>query len=264
MVRYAYDMESVQKQLEELGLSPNEVRVYLASLELGAATVLQIAAKSAVVRPTAHVAVGGLVKRGLMSSHTRGKKTYYQAERPGQLLRILEDEKRKLAERESKLKSVLPGLESLILLAKEKPEVKYFEGPDGLQALRDILLESKAKDFVSICNQKALKQVVTEASIILHSYKLIKSGISGKQIILHSANEKIGFSQKTNKIKHRLMLSKDISNLAEITVFGDRVALIAYLDKPIGFLLKSRDIANVGRQLFDLAWESKKLKGFRE
>ena len=72
-------MESVQKQLEELGLSPNEVRSYLASLELGAATVLQIAAKAAIVRPTAHVAVGGLVKRGLMSSHTRGKKQYFQA-----------------------------------------------------------------------------------------------------------------------------------------------------------------------------------------
>ena len=112
-------MDSVQKQLEELGLNVHEASVYLASLELGAA-------KSAVARPTAHVAVGSLVKRGLMSSHTRGKKTYYQAERPGQLLRLVDEEKKKITERESKLKSMLPGLESLILMSKEKPEVKYY------------------------------------------------------------------------------------------------------------------------------------------
>ncbi|HMD81344.1 MAG TPA: helix-turn-helix domain-containing protein [Anaerolineales bacterium] len=257
-------MESVQKQLEELGLSPNEVRVYLASLELGAATVLQLAAKSAVVRPTAHVAVGGLVKRGLMSSHTRGKKQYYQAERPGRLLRIIEEEKKKIFARESKLLSVLPGLESLIMLSKERPEVKYYEGFEGLEALREILLHSKAKEFVSICNQKALKQVVSEPSVVVHSYKIIKSGISGKQIILYSKNDRVSFTQKSSNIKHKLKLVKDNSNLAEITIFENNVALLAYLDKPIGFLLKSKDIAGVARQLFDLAWGSDELKPFRE
>lgn len=257
-------MESVQKQLEELGLSQNEVKVYLASLELGAATAQQLAAKAAVPRPTTYVAIGGLVKRGLMSSHTRGKKQYFQAERPSHLLRLLEEEKKRVVERETKLKSVLPGLESLVLMSKEKPDVKYYEGLDGLESLRAVLLESKARDFVSICNQKALKQVVPEASIIVHSYKLIKSGIAGKQIILHAKGERVGFTQKTSRIKQKLKISSENPNLAEITVFQNYVALVAYLDKPLGFLLKSKDIANVARQLFDLAWGSKDLKGFRE
>src|SRR5690349_2719325 len=107
-------MESVQKQLEELGLSPNEVRVYLASLELGAATAQQIAAKAAVVRPTAYVAIGGLVKRGLVSSHTRGKKQYFQAERPEVLMLMVENEKKKVIANETKLKALLPRLHALI------------------------------------------------------------------------------------------------------------------------------------------------------
>lgn len=255
-------MESVQKQLEELGLSPNEVRVYLASLELGPATVLQIAAKSAVVRPTAHVAVGGLVKRGLMSSHTRGKKQYYQAERPGQLMRLLEEEKKKLAERESKLKSVLPGLESLILMSKEKPEVKYYEGLEGLEVMREVFFTSKAKYLDVIYNQKAVKQTLPEASIVLFSYKVIKQGITGRQILLCGPDEKIEFSQKATKFVNKLLITEDTSNFGEIAIFSDYIALTAYLDKPFGFLLRSKDLAGVARAMFDLAWESKKLRTF--
>jgi sugar-specific transcriptional regulator TrmB len=257
-------MESVQKQLEELGLSANEVKVYLASLELGAATAQQLAAKAAVARPTTYVAIGGLTKRGLMSSHTRGKKQCFQAERPGHLLKILEDEKVRLAAKEAKLKSVLPGLDSLILMSKEKPEVKYYEGLEGLETMREVLFASKAKNLDIIYNQKAVKQALPESSIVLHSYKVIKQAISGRQILLCGPDEKIEFTQTTSKFVHKLLITDDTSNFGEIALFSDYIALTAYLDKPFGFLLKSKDLAGVARAMFNLAWESKKLRTFKK
>lgn len=255
-------MESVQKQLEELGLTPNEVRIYLASLELGPATAQQLAGKAAVVRPTAYVAIGGLKKRGLMSAHTRGKKEYVQAERPGNLLRIIEGEKKKLAARESKLKSLLPGLESLIVLAKEKPEVNYYEGLEGLEVMRESLFESKATEIAVIYNQKAVKRTLPEEAIVLFSYKVIKRGIRGRQIVLCGKDEKIEFSQKAGKYTHKLLYTDDTSNFGEIAIFADYISLVAYHDKPFGFLLKSKDLAGVAKAMFDLAWDSKKLRTF--
>jgi len=255
-------MESVQKQLEELGLSPNEVRVYLASLELGAATAQQIAAKAAVPRPTTYVAIGGLVKRGLVSSHTRGKKQYFQAERPGQLLRLVEEEKKKILERELKLKEILPGLETIISLAKEKPVVSYYEGLEGLEVMRGALFASKAKNLDVIYNQKAVKRTLPEESIVLFTHKVIKQGISGRQILLCGADEKIEFSQKASRFINKLLVTEDTSNFGEIAIFSDYISLTAYLDKPFGFLLKSKDLAGVAKVMFDLAWESKKLRTY--
>lgn len=253
-------MESVQKQLEELGLSPNEVKVFVAALESGAATAQQLAAKAAVVRPTAYVAIGGLVKRGLMSSHTRGKKQFFQAERPAQLLRLIEEEKKKLAERESKLKSLLPGLESLIAIAGEKPEVKYYEGLDGLETMRKAIFESKAKEFYAVINVAAVKNVVPESSMVLHSYRLKKSGIKGKQILITQDKKPFRPSIETKQFSHKIYRENKEHHFAEIAIFGNYVALTAYLSVPYGFVLKSADVAGVARLLFSLAWESGKLK----
>jgi len=258
-------MESVQKQLEELGLSPNEVRVYLASLELGAATVLQIAAKSAVVRPTAHVAVGALVKRGLVSSHTRGKKQYFQAERPGQLLRIVEEEKKKLADRESKLKSMLPGLESLILLSKEKPEVKYYEGLEGLEAMRKVLIDCKPKELYVIGTKPKHLGDAYQESHQVHGYRLKSLGVKMRIIAVNGDSKAFEKSKsyfgtkkgKQNLYEYKIMKAKN-SFVGEIAVFKNHLSLIAYTDHPYGFLIKSPELEDTAKGLFEHIWSTLK------
>ncbi len=244
-------MESVQKQLEELGLSPNEVRAYLASLELGAATVLQIAAKSAVVRPTAHVAVGGLVKRGLMSSHTRGKKQYYQAERPEVLMTMLESEKKRVAANETKLKALLPRLHALISVSGSRPEVSYFEGVEGLHTMRAVFFGTKASELFVIASPDRYEEVVGKETSIVHSYNLTRAKTALKQIVLYNKNLP-DLAVKSGK--YRYIKSTELES-GELAIFGDYIALIVYLDAPHSFLIKSRELARVGKLLFSAAWK---------
>ncbi len=250
-------MESVQKQLEELGLSPNEVRVYTAALESGAATAQQLAAKAAVVRPTAYVAIGGLVKRGLMSSHTRGKKQFFQAERPAQLLRLVEEEKKKLAERESKLKSLLPGLESLIAIAGEKPEVKYYEGVDGLQAMHQVLYESKAKVIDVIGNPSEFVRLVPEEVRVMHILKMRKLGIKGREIFFSGRSYKQHHVTDSNAWKYKSWKGNYHDINSEIAVFGDFVTILTYESQIRGILIKSASAAKLVKLLFEAAWHSK-------
>ncbi len=63
-------------QLQKIGFSDKEAAVYLASLELGPATILELAKKAKVKRPTVHVLVEGFIKRGLASSFEKGKKRF--------------------------------------------------------------------------------------------------------------------------------------------------------------------------------------------
>ncbi|MEY4744239.1 MAG: hypothetical protein RL272_184, partial [Candidatus Parcubacteria bacterium] len=69
--------EDLAKELQKIGLSENEAKVYLAGLELGPSTAQMMAAKATVSRPTTYIMIESLIKRGLMSSFQKGKKRYF-------------------------------------------------------------------------------------------------------------------------------------------------------------------------------------------
>lgn len=247
-------MKSIQAQLEELGLGEKEVKIYLASLELGSATVQQIAAKSAIVRASAYVAIGGLTKHGLMSTYTKGKKKYFTAEPPEQLLKLLQEKRRKLVEQESKLKQAMPELQALISLSADKPEVKYYEGLEGLEAMREKIFESKAKELFVIAAPEKMSAVVSEESRVIHNLRLKRTKIRGRFLAI-IGNRKIPEPLiKFDNWDYRMIKRSKLNFSAEISIFGKYLTLISYQDKPYGFLVKSHDIAELGKILFESTW----------
>ncbi|OHE33815.1 MAG: hypothetical protein A3J94_16070 [Syntrophus sp. RIFOXYC2_FULL_54_9] len=65
-------MDELKKQLEHLGLSDKESKVYLAALELGPTPVQDISHKAHVNRATTYVMIESLSARGLMSTFQKG------------------------------------------------------------------------------------------------------------------------------------------------------------------------------------------------
>src|SRR3989344_8581990 len=98
------------KQLTSLGLSDNEAKVYMAMLELGSATVLEISAKAGVNRPTTYVQIESLKKMGLVSTQTKGKKQIFIPESPDQLEFMIEREKKEIEVKKEELQKLLPEL----------------------------------------------------------------------------------------------------------------------------------------------------------
>ncbi len=261
-------MESVQKQLEELGLTQNEVKVYMASLEIGAATAQQLAAKAAVVRPTAYVAIGGLVKRGLMSSHTRGKKQFFQGEKPGKLLTLLTGQKKKIEEQENKLKNLLPELEHLQKMTQNKLEVNYYEGWEGLKVMQDTLIESGVKNFDVAMYQSVAKVEYNKLpadKAINYNIELNKKKVGKRVMIIGDKQDfKTWRPFVTNsKVQYKILQNKDDKTAGEIAIFGEYVTLISYSDIPYGCLIKSLDIAKLLKLLFDKTWGSASSKDLR-
>lgn len=250
-------MKSILTQLEALGLSENEVKVFLASLELGSATAQELAAKAAVVRPTAYVAIGGLTKRGLMSSFIKGKKKYFTAEKPSKLLKLVQEEKKKLADHEEKLKRVMPELEALISLSADKPEVKYYEGLEGLSRMQEMVFESKAQSIDIIGSAEVVRNVVPEDSRILYLAKLKKNNVKGRYLVLTNGGKFTKPQIVSSNWQFKTLKSKPMIS-GEVAVFGDYVSLISYQDKPYGFLVKSKDISDLVSLMFNLGWGSGK------
>ena len=56
-----------QTQLKKLGLTEKEAKLYINALELGSFSVMGIAHKSGIKRPTCYLILDELVKKGLVS-----------------------------------------------------------------------------------------------------------------------------------------------------------------------------------------------------
>ena len=131
------DAKTLEFKLKELGLAEKEAKVFLASLELGSSAVQEIAKKAEINRATTYVIIEKLMKKGLMSSVEKGKKTFFQTEDPKRLLKLLEEQEESLKRKEEEFKKYLPELETLFNIAEEKPKVRFFEGKEGLIAIRE-------------------------------------------------------------------------------------------------------------------------------
>ena len=98
--------------LKKFGLNEKEAKIYLASLELGYATVQQIANQAEINRATTYVILESLIKKGLATHLTKGKKRYFTAEPPERLNHFLNDQLIKIKRKREKLQKLLPNLKA--------------------------------------------------------------------------------------------------------------------------------------------------------
>src|SRR3989338_5287460 len=105
-------------KLNELGLTSDEAKVYLAVLELGGSYVSAIAKKSRTHRVVCYKILDDLAAKGLVSSFMKNKIKYYAVENPRTLVNQ-QEEKLKLA------KNLLPELFSITNALAYKPKIQY-------------------------------------------------------------------------------------------------------------------------------------------
>ena len=94
------------KSLIEIGLSEKEATLYVASLELGSSTVLELAKTSKLKRTTIYSLIDSLIEKGLMIEEFKGFKKVYSPSEPKNLERILDTKK-------NLLENILPELSSI-------------------------------------------------------------------------------------------------------------------------------------------------------
>src|SRR5689334_7735404 len=121
-----------EKFLQEIGLSDKEASVYLALLQVDNASVIELANKTKIKRPTVYVILESLAKKGLVSETTIGKKTHYQAEPPERLKTFVERQKLTFEERAKRLDDMIPQIKSVQRESGERPVIKYLEGKAGV------------------------------------------------------------------------------------------------------------------------------------
>lgn len=242
-------------ELKKLGLSDKEAKIYLTSLQRGPETAQSLAKLAGIVRPTAYVIFDSLIKKGLMSTQTKGKKTYYVSEPPDHLLSLIRLQKQELEETEREFKNLIPALQQLSNIQGEKPRVRLFEGKEGLQSVRELLLKTKTK---SLCGFVPVDLVFGLFSEKEHTEIVTKKRIERKihsRVIYTSKKGPIFKAKDSEKLREAKFIDeKNFPFSAGIDIYDNLIALFTFKDKYIGVVIENEDVANTMRTIFNMIW----------
>lgn len=245
--------EKLIPELTGLGLSDKEARVYLANLSLGYSTVQKIAQRSNIKRVTTYVILDGLMQKGLVSQIQKEKKTFFVAEDPANLSRLLEKTEREIKDRKTHLESILPKLRQIHQLPPERPEVRFYTGKEGMKTISaETLREARraGDEIYGMINLNKVFKVVTPEELAEHSGKRVRLGIKSK--VFYS-----GKQPSVSPLRQQKLIADQYPINADISLLKDKLYMISYeTEKPVGVVIEEPHIARTLRSLFELAWDA--------
>lgn len=245
--------------IEDLGLSQKEARVYLANLMLGAATVQKIADQSGIKRVTTYVILESLNNLGLVSQSTKGKKTYFVAEEPSQLRRLLQKKEQAIKDQQKHFDAILPELNQLKTIPTDSPNVRFYDTAEGIKAITASFLESNKNvgELYGMSNIDQLFGFFPEFSAASGNPERTKVGIRSKFIYTSERGPVLKDSDKERNRESRFVPIDKYPLTGDVTIVGDNIVMLSLVgNKPIGITINSAELSKSLKAIFDLAWES--------
>jgi len=185
-------------------------------------------------------------------------KTYFRAEDPEYLSKILEREQKTTNERSQALKEILPELGKLYLSSGERPRVRFFEGIEGVKTMLAETLKPKKREG-EILSILSLDEVLKIFPNILEEYtpERVRRGIRSKVIYSYSGGPILNNADKAMLRESRFIPKTKLPFAGDLNIDDNEVTISVIRGlKPFGVILESKEIADSLRAVFNLAWEA--------
>lgn len=245
--------------IEEIGLSNKEAKVYVACLKTGPSPVQRIADQSGIKRVTTYVILESLVGLGLVSQSIKGKKTYFIAEEPSNLRRLLDKREQELDDQKINFEQVLPELLSLKSIPKESPNIKFYDSLDGIKSImNEFLIKGSRTDVEEVCGISNLDQIhafFPEFRLAAGNPQRKKAGIKSRYLYTSNEGPILRESDSISNRTSRYLPYDKFPMSGDFTIVGNAIMILSLNgDNPIGISIESPELAQGFRGIFEAAW----------
>jgi sugar-specific transcriptional regulator TrmB len=229
--------------LQGLGLTENESKVYLALLELGPSLAGIISRKTGIHRRNIYDITERLAKKGLIGYIIKNNRRLFEAANPNRFNEILNEKQQELQEN-------LGFLQDLYVKTKEKQETNFYSGVEGLKTVFQDQLEMNNQDNKEILILGASKSAFEILPFYFKWYD--------KDRVKNKIKTRILASEKLKKIplSEIRYLPQKYANPLAINIYKDKVAIILWEKLPLAIVIKQSEIADSYRKYFELIWKS--------
>ncbi len=243
---------NVEQELEDVGLTKGEARVYISLVKKGPSTVGPIVKESGVAYSKIYEVLQRLEKKGLATSITKEKTRVYNGAPPHRIREYLEEKKRLVEEQETRLNTLLPEIGRLQNKKSEEFEAEVFTGWKGVRTaferFIDLYEKGQSCKFFYFYDEETVEQSDVFFKKLAPQYQ--KKKVTFKGI----AEEKYKPSGVAKFIGNIQMRFTKVPVPANIEILGEHI-LITSWKKPTAIYIKNKDIARQYESYFDHAWK---------
>lgn len=248
-------MDKLKKVLDELEISASAQKIYLSLLREGEATARTLSKRTGVTRPSVYDQIKELRARDLVGERDIDGKTYFAPLDVRRLEQLLSDKIESLEEGRKDLRENMNAL--LAATQTPQPKIRFFEGEEGLrQLMKDILWHDSATLSIYWPYQQMVKILGAEY-LQWFNKRRIKYDIAVKTIWPYKDKNKKDHIFKGNDdlVERRYARSDQIAQMGYL-IYGDKVAFISSTKEAFGFIVESKEYAELMTMQFAALWNS--------
>ena len=238
----------IQNALQQVGYSPQEIKIYLALLKMGETNIADLSHQAQIPRSSAKELLEGMHAKGLTNYYIKHGRHYWIAENPEKLVAILE-------ERLAAFRSILPSLEAMKSVTWDKPRVLLYTGAQEIKLIMDDIIETKHHILALVSWDDWLESLGREYldDFIERRY----SHFLKIRFITPRTDLALSLKQTdAEELRHTRFLPPDIElRRTSNFIYGTKVAIISMNKKePTGIVIEDSDVVHAMTIYFESLW----------
>lgn len=247
----------IESFLEKIGFSQKEIKVYLASLQIGSQPASIIAHKAGLNRSTTYVVLGSLLKKGLVSQFIKADVRYFSAVNPDRLINYIDRLTLDLKGQKEELNALMPQFLAMVTPGVSMPRVRFFEGLEGIKSVYEDTLEGEGPIYAF---ESVETMPLALKDYIFNNYVKRRVALKIYAYVIATRSKDGEIFQQEDKKSMRETILIDAENYPfdiEMNIYADKIAFMSYRERGehIGVIIKDGAIANTMKSIFKLNWD---------
>lgn len=237
----------IEEQLASIGLDEKERRFYLAILQLGSASVTEIAARAGVTRTNGYDLLARLEARGLVRQSTEDGPRVVVAEDPKVLISNWERTR-------TTLDGLVPELRSLFNATASRPRIRFYEGAEGITRVLWETLECRSGVLLGILSMHELLEIPGTDGMQRYIAERLKRRIRLR--VLRSGGRETSKIWASSKSELREMRYAPPSIDLGMTMYinDETVSCLSSKRENYGLVIESAEFSALMRAMFEGVW----------
>lgn len=245
----------IEKILKDLGLNENASAIYLLLLNGGASSARYLADRLGLPRPTVYDNLKLLIENGLVIERNEENKKVFQIDDIKNIEQLVQS---KIESFNLYKKEVKKLASKKIVKDSAEPKIKFYFGPDGIkQVLKDLLWHENIETY-TMWPISEMVEILGKEYLEVLNRRRIKKNISIKGI--WPADKKVNFKDHPylgvgkGHLRELRVAPKGMTWEMSYWLYENKVAFISSKQEGFGFVINSRDFANLIKTQFRVIW----------
>lgn len=232
----------IERILENLGFSQNEIKVYLTLNDNGSTPAGKVSKIAKIDRSSCYNSLKALQEKGLVSYVLIGQVKWFQGTGPKALKEFVKEQLKDVEE-------ILPELHARHKAAKVEGQVRLFKGIKGIRTIFHDMARTGEDNYVFGSEGQFEDRMPAFAKQFDRMKK--ENNFKTKMIIRKDRSD-----IEDKKLTNLRYAPIGVESNVVVNIYGSKIALLIWTDEPEGIIIENEEAAKGFKSYFDFMWKN--------